>query len=116
MTEDTPRSDPTPPKMYGVFDQYGRSLGFYPDDIYPPTEDGARNAGIPTDAVEISIEDWQTYLSNQPFAAYIDGAVVIGETPVVSALAETPPSEPNPTERALADIAERLAKLEKKRR
>ena len=72
MNEDAARV-----KMYGTFDQYGRALGFYPDDIYLPHEDGSRNAKIPADAVEITLEQWQELLAKQPFAAYVDGEVNI---------------------------------------
>jgi hypothetical protein len=90
MTEDAARV-----KMYGTFDQYGRALGFYPDDIYLPQEDGSRNAKIPADAVEITLEQWQELLAKQPFAAYVDGEVKVLSAPVQTALVEMEPPQPS---------------------
>ena len=112
MNEDAARV-----KMYGMFDQYGRALGFYPDDIYPPNEDGSRNEKIPADAVEITLEQWQELLAKQPFAAYVDGEVKVLSAPVPTALVEMEPPQPSPFDKiteALADISTRLAALEKK--
>jgi hypothetical protein len=104
-------------KVYGVFLEDGRALGFYTSDIYLPQENGERNATIPKDAVEISEEDWLLYLNNQPYASYISGKTVIGDKPVPSAIVETLPPKPNPFDiitASLNDISTRLSALEKK--
>jgi len=100
--------------MYAAFDQYGRARGFYPDDVYEDQEDGSRHAKIPEDAVEISLDEWQMYLSNQPYSAFRNGAVVVLEVPVPGVLIEPLPPTPNPIETALNEILSRLADLEKK--
>jgi hypothetical protein len=73
--------------IYGVFDEHGRPLGFYPTDVYPPTEDGKVNSAIPAGAVVVSHNDWQTLLANQPRAVYVAGKVQIRSEPTPSALA-----------------------------
>jgi hypothetical protein len=115
---DEPRDTAPPiPKMFTALDEHGRAVGFYPDDIYPSQADGSLHAAIPEGAFEISLEDWQAYLVNQPFSAFRSGKLVVLDEPVMSARVETPPPEPNPFDAinaALADIAERLSALEKK--
>jgi hypothetical protein len=76
-------------KFYGVFDAEGVSKGFYVDDIYPPNENGSRNAAIPASAVEITEETWTTLLSNPATARYLNGSITYVDLP--------PPPPPAPT-------------------
>jgi len=62
-------------KFYGVFDADGRATAYFNSDIYPPQENGDRNAKIPAAAVEITEAQWLT-LVNNPQARFVDGEVV----------------------------------------
>jgi hypothetical protein len=81
---------PYPEKIYGRFDAAGKSTGFWTSDIYPPQEDGTRNATIPADAVEITFEVWDTLLDNPLTARYVNGQITLVEAPPI------PPETPNP--------------------
>jgi len=74
--------------FYAVFDSYGRPLGFYPSDIFPPTEAGAINPAIPKEAVVISRSTWQTLATNQPFVTYLNDEIKIHNQVVPSARAD----------------------------
>jgi hypothetical protein len=78
-------------KFYGVFDAQGVSKGYYVDDIYPPQEDGTRNAAIPAAAVEITEAQWTELITDQQTARYVNGAVTHVEPP--------PPPPPPPLPR-----------------
>jgi hypothetical protein len=70
-----------PKKYYGTFDATGRATGFWVDDIFPPQENGDRNAKIPAAAVELTEQQW-LMLVNNPNARFIDGEVVTTVPPV----------------------------------
>jgi len=71
--------EPKPPIRYGAFDANGVPQGFWPDDVFPPKENGSRNDKIPATAVVVTEEQYWQLLENQPNSRFIDGAVVIDE-------------------------------------
>jgi hypothetical protein len=73
-------------KFYGVFDADGRATAYYNSDVYPPQENGDRNAAIPAAAIEITEEQWQELLAN-PSARY-----EVGSGEVVSSSSAPMPS------------------------
>src|SRR5262245_32304826 len=95
---------------YGIFDAQGVPQGFWASDIWPPQSNGDLNAAIPVGAMEITYDQWQQLLNNQPFSRFIDGAVVILDPP------PPPPQPPNPLDEIMAtltSLSERISKLEK---
>lgn len=92
-------------KFYGLFDAEGRATAYYNSDIYPPQENGERNAAIPAEVVEITQAQWQELISN-PLARYVDNAIIYVEPPPL------PPPEPNPTTVTLYDHENRLRSME----
>lgn len=99
----------TDKKYYGVFDAQGAPQAFYADDIYPPQEDGTRNAAIPASAVEISESNWRALFGNPETARYIDGKVVYVEPPPSP---EPVPPEPTPEDQILYNHENRIRELE----
>jgi hypothetical protein len=76
---------------YGVFDPDGAPKGFYPDDIFPPKEDGSRNDAIPAAGIEITEVAWLALLADPATARYVNGQVVYIVPP------PPPPVPENPT-------------------
>jgi len=89
-------------KYYGVFDAEGKPQGFYVDDVYPPDEDGNRNAAIPAAAVEITEAVWTEMLEGQPFTRYLNGAVTHITPP------PPPPPPENPLEKRIAAMEKQI--------
>lgn len=46
-------------KYWGLFDRNGVPQGFYNDDIFP------EGKGVPSDAVEVTEDQWKTFINNQ---------------------------------------------------
>lgn len=81
-------SEPVPIIYYGKFDAQGATQGFWNTDIYPPQENGDRNAKIPPEAVEITEAQWKE-LCNNPLARYTNGTITYVDPPPLP-----PPPEP----------------------
>jgi hypothetical protein len=94
-------------KYYGVFDAQGASQAFYTDDIYPPQQNGTRNAAIPAAAVEITQADWTALLADQQTARYVNGAVTHIAPPPAP-----PPPPPAPQDAVLFNHENRLRAIE----
>lgn len=60
-------------KIRATFDDDGRPIGFYPEDVWPKN--------YPEDAVEITPEQYHEFLNNQGHRAYVNGEVVECEPP-----------------------------------
>ncbi|MBS9720163.1 hypothetical protein JYU29_05615 [Tianweitania sp. BSSL-BM11] len=67
--------------VYAKFDAIGLPLGFWPDEIYPDAEDGAPHPAVPADAVRITRQQWQAFVSNSGARRWDDGHVVPYEPP-----------------------------------
>jgi hypothetical protein len=72
-----------PEKIYGRFDATGKPTGFWTSDVYPPQEDGTRNAAIPAEAVEITFATWEALLNDPLHARYTGGQVTYVEAPPI---------------------------------
>jgi|SRR5678815_342579 hypothetical protein len=90
-------------RYYGTFDEEGRAIAFYTNEIYPPENELARSSKIPLEAVEITKEVWEELLAKQTGAVYRDGQVVDVPYPYI------PPPPPSPIE-AIEKAIESLAK------
>lgn len=104
VEEVTPLPAPEPPtpeptKYFGYFLPDGSPRGFWNTEVFPNEKDGSRNPGIPVDVVEITKEQWEDLISDQPWTRYINGQVI-----------HVPKPDPPPTPRNPFDVV--LEKLD----
>lgn len=69
-------------KHYAKFDSAGIPIGFWGDDIFPKTEKGERNPSIPDDAVEITTQQWLSFINNEGRRRWDGKRVVPYERPL----------------------------------
>lgn len=77
-------------KIFAAFTEAGRVAAFWSDDLFPPTEEGDRNGGIPADAIEIDLETHKRLVEYPDAWRMVDGLL----TPHV-------PAPPTPTPAAV---------------
>ena len=65
-----------------VFDVAGFPTAFYPDDAWPE--------GYPTDAIEITEDDWHEFLNNQGLRQWKDGGIAEYSPPSVEPVTVLP--------------------------
>ena len=58
--------------FYVVADNNGLPTGFYTSDIFPLAKNGSANANLPTGAIAVSQDDWNSLMQNS--AIIVDGA------------------------------------------
>lgn len=73
-------------KYYAQFDKDGFPLGFWNEEVYPPTVRKnpetdevvftAPNEAIPKDAVEITVQQWKAFIDNSGLRKWENGHVV----------------------------------------
>lgn len=60
-------------KIFAAFTEAGRVAAFWSDDLFPPTEEGDRNRGIPADAIEIDLETHKLLVEYPDAWRMVDG-------------------------------------------
>lgn len=88
--------------MYGTFDETGRVSGFYSDDVFPPDEEGNRNAAIPVNAIPLDQETYNSLFEYQDGYRLVDG-VIVSYTP--------PPPTPEERREAAPPVTARQFRL-----
>jgi len=100
-------------RYYGKFDGDGAPQGFWASDVFPAPEGRKRSLLIPTEAIELTKEQWRELIANQPRARFIKGKVSVLPAPTAP-----PPPPRSPIDELrdmMADISKRLAALEQKK-
>ncbi|MEK4512850.1 hypothetical protein [Paenibacillus sp. FSL K6-2524] len=84
-------------KFFAQLNDLGKPTAFYNDDIH---------AEIPEDAVEISVDDWQSCISEQGRYKFVDGKLIDRDQQEIDDDAVSVPMEPSVIDELIAENAE----------